>query len=221
MEFMCQQTKNMFEHIIYEFYIYLASYEHISSYDIDIKNIAFECHVIHLRNLSYFFGEKKKHNCWHVSEVFTSTDSFPVLSVNFAKEINKYASWMTGHMEDNRLREHYKNSASAVFCKAFPEIKSAIEMFISTADASVRPELYSDWRDPDIQDQARHVLHLLSSIDNGRIRVLGQSSMMSVPTTSTFGQPAFAPVVPLSSQTNAMRNHSSSSCSTDTRHQSE
>ena len=147
--------KNPFEHILYEVEMYLLTYKlSISTTDplFQFKtNFLVDSRAIHLRNLAYFFNEKKSHKCWHISDYISDINNIKLLDDALFKKVNRYTSQATGHLTDARLSETYKTDTAKCYQTAFPHVVEAINSFFTALEKNVKPEYKNDWEDPEIQ----------------------------------------------------------------------
>ena len=94
-EHMYEMKKNIFDHILYEFEMYLYTYKELQN-DIeqDKRNVLLESHAIHLRNLIEFFNRER--DCITTKTIFSDdVDLSFHFSENDKKPINKAIEHLT------------------------------------------------------------------------------------------------------------------------------
>lgn len=95
---MYEHKKNIFDHILYEIEMYIATYKMLFNYalleDKLLNNMVLESHAIHLRNLIEFFNCEK--NCITTETIFLGSQDFTFVDLmNAKKTINKTIEHLT------------------------------------------------------------------------------------------------------------------------------
>ena len=76
--------ENPFDHILYEFSMYLLSYP-IDTGISALNNLKVDSHLVHLRNLAYFFDKKK--NCDIHASNYVNDPASIVIETKLLKDI--------------------------------------------------------------------------------------------------------------------------------------
>ncbi len=168
------KKKNLFEHLFYEFEMYLKTYAELGTTispdqeDADFKrNVLLESHAIHLRNLIEFFNCEK--NCLNMDTVFTGNHdlSFDDSTIKAKQTINKTIDHLTKERYTwNQTEQDLTIRFNAVIHLMYnyyivARIKSCISLLANNTD--INANVYSDLQDTGIQARLQNlerVLHI-------------------------------------------------------------
>ena len=156
---------NPFEHILYEFSMYLHASVIQSSNQFETNLLVDSC-MVHMRNLAYFFyseskGKKYFHYFDYIAKKLPSEISHDLFG-----EIQHIASNSTCHLLKGRLDKAFKDETASLERLVFPIMTSLIKNFIIEAKDNVRPEYLLQWQNKKIQKNVRGLEQLISEIEN-------------------------------------------------------
>ncbi len=166
-----EKKKNLFEHLFYEFEMYLKTYSELvtvspNQEDADFKrNVLLESHAVHLRNLIEFFNCEK--NCLNMDTVFTGNHdlSFDDSSIKAKQTINKTIDHLTKERYTwNQTEQDLTIRFNAVIHLMYnhyivSRIKSCISLLANNTD--INPDACSDLQDPSIQARLQNLGRVL------------------------------------------------------------
>lgn len=137
---------NPFDHIIYEFSMYLQA-SVLQSSDQFVNNLLVESRMVHMRNLAYFFcSEKEKgksylHYTTYISEIIPDEIDHEVFI-----DIQRITSNSTCHLLKGRFSETFKQETSLFEQSVFPKFVRLIKRFLDSANRGVRIEYIDQWK---------------------------------------------------------------------------
>lgn len=147
---------NPFDHILYEFQMYIASYP-TDTGDKVFNNMKVDSHLVHLRNLAYFFDKKKgKHTDLHASNYVIDADPFLIDSERLS-DIYNCTSGAVCHMSKNRLNTDFKQKTIECELHSFRMFLLAIYHYLDALDESIKPEYIDLWNDENIKRMAKNL----------------------------------------------------------------
>ena len=164
------QKGNLFDHVLYEFEMYIYTYYKISDNTVARKsdqatyNALLESHAIHLRNLIEFFNCEK--DCISMKTLFEKVvdTSFDDNQYQAKKIVNKAISHLTKerytwNKTANDLTVHYSNLINPMFVSVLlPRIAYCVNLLI--AEKKTKKEYIDMCRKTRIQER----LHKLKSV---------------------------------------------------------
>lgn len=146
---------NIFDHIFYEFIMYLKSYN-MKFKDQYLYNINYTAHYTYLRNISYFFDCNRKNNyyityCDLIGEE-PKIDFEPLI----VEKIQELVSSTISHLTINRVtKENIINGISNEVMNlrtiVFPLVKNKISEFIVLLDKNIIDEYKKQYEEEHIQ----------------------------------------------------------------------
>lgn len=127
------QKQNVFDHILYEFEMYIETHEMLENgffqrrmnYTTVLKNAVIESHAIHLRNLLSFFEGKDSINC---NTICTSMDKIGIKAVEQKKKIISLAVCHLG--EERYICSSEDSNISIQFAKLSEELFPVVCKYI-------------------------------------------------------------------------------------------
>ena len=151
--------ENEFSHILYEAKMYIKTYRFTSG-DQLFTNLIRANHAIHLRNLAYFFGEKRHSPNWHYSDFVADENMVQPIPADPYGSIMRYCNGAEDHLCSDRVSKSYKARTNESEDKAFPILIEKILELLKALDESVSQEYSPKWSNPSIQDSAIEVRKL-------------------------------------------------------------
>lgn len=153
--------ENPFDHILYEFLMYLQA-SILQSNDQFITNLLVDSRLVHLRNLAYFF-DKKKHCDIHASVYVLHPESCLIES-NLLSDIYHKTNCAACHMSFERQKIDFKQQTLNCEIQAFKMLVSAIQDYLTLLDTDVKPEFFAFWKDETIQAEALEIRQKVGTI---------------------------------------------------------
>ena len=145
--------ENPFEHILYEFEMYIHTYDLLFNkheyQDQFSKNLLVESHMLHLRILRYFFDYKYKKG--FLARDFVNDAKGLLFGQDDLKDVLKYINNCGCHLSTERLKSDYKEKTSMVMYEAFPVIMNRIYTFICLLDHDIKEQYCMQWKNQNIQ----------------------------------------------------------------------
>lgn len=151
--------ENEFTHILYEAKMYIKTYRFTPS-DQMFVNLVRVNHSVHLRNLAYFFGEKKQRANYHYSEFVADKSMVKPLPSELYGKIMRYCSGAVDHLGPDRVSNTYKNETEEWENEAFPIVIEAISGLLDALDKGVAQAHKQNWQNPYVQNLANSVREL-------------------------------------------------------------
>lgn len=164
---------NRFEHILYEFVMYLQTYSYVydnadfTQYPDVIRNALIESYGTHLRTMIEFFNCEE--DCISVKNVFKGTHDMRIVDPEnkVKKTINKTISHLTKERfskeeVDETLTVKYSKAAYNMYPVVFQRIKSCVELLLTETDIS--DDYLPDLRNEKIQVRLHELARELSIV---------------------------------------------------------
>lgn len=113
---------NPFDHILYEFSMYLQASLLISNNQF-INNLLVDSRMVHMRNLAYFFCEKKNNgkSFLHYS-TYIENDLSDEIDDDLFDDIQRITSNSTCHLLRGRFNEKFKKETALFEQEVFPNL---------------------------------------------------------------------------------------------------
>ena len=143
--------ENPFEHILYEFSMYLDTSLHQSDNQF-ITNLLVDSRLVHLRNLAYFF-DKKRHYDIHASVYVNSPESC-LIETSQLREIYYRTNCAACHMSLERQKPNFKQKTAECERQAFKMLVPYIKSYLNLLDIDLKPEFSAFWNDKRTQAEA-------------------------------------------------------------------
>ena len=160
---------NPFDHILYEFSMYLQASVLISTEQF-INNLLVDSRMVHMRNLAYFFcsdndkGKGYLHYTAYIKDRLADEIDHELFS-----SVQRITSNSTYHLLKGRFSETFKQETAQFEQLVFPKLLLVIKEFISSASSeSIRGECRNQWKNEQIQVNATYVMNLISHIEKTR-----------------------------------------------------
>ena len=165
---------NPFEHIFYEFDIYLNTINTLEMNSLHRDdgnnkfciNLLLESQMLHLRNISEFFASSnkasKKSKYLYVSDYLMDSTEFFIDDKLF-EDIKRYTSSSACHLSRDRKRTDQKDKTREMEQEALPAIMTLIDKFIGIPVDQIKPDYKELWEDSFIQDYLQYIKKLLKS----------------------------------------------------------
>lgn len=160
--------KNPFDHILYEFSMYLQA-SLIRCNDQFITNLLIDSRMVHTRNLAYFFCLNKKSKSYLHYSMYISKLLPQAIDHKLSKEIETVTSNSTCHLLKGRLKESFKKETYEFEQRILPLFVSLIKAFISELNKNVCPDYATAWADTQIQKNAADVLDLIQRYETAGV----------------------------------------------------
>lgn len=150
--------KNHFDHILYEFEMYL----HASLIRCNVQfvtNLLIDSRMVHLRNIAYFFcsEQDRKKKYLHYS-MFTQGQIPLEINHELYTRIQDVASNSTCHLMKGRLKKTFKDETKRFEQEVFPIVVSKIKRFILELDNSIRSDYAPAWADKQIRLRSKEII---------------------------------------------------------------
>lgn len=161
---------NPFDHILYEFSMYLQASAFISTEQF-INNLLVDSRMVHMRNLAYFFcsDNDKGKGYLHYTDYIKDRLPDEVDHVLFGK-IQRITSNSTCHLLKGRFSETFKQETAQFEQMVFPKLLLLIKEFVSAASSeSIRGECRNQWENEQIQVNAAYVMDLVTRIEKASL----------------------------------------------------
>ena len=161
--------QNPFNHVLYEFQMYISTM-FLNTNDQMRINLQIDSHLVHLRNLAYFFDEKK--NCdIHASEYVIHCEG-NLVETNRLSDIYRITNCAACHMSKERLKPDFKKKTRIVEKQAFEMLLPLIISYISSLEKDIKPKYDEYWRDVTIQKNVQNLLNQIARISGRKIDVI-------------------------------------------------
>ena len=161
---------NPFDHILYEFSMYLQASVLISTEQF-INNLLVDSRMVHMRNLAYFFcsdndkGKGYLHYTAYIKDRLADEIDHELFS-----NIQRITSNSTCHLLKGRFSENFKQETAQFEQMVFPKLSMLIKEFVSFASSErIREECRNQWENEQIQLNAVYVMDLISYIEKGSL----------------------------------------------------
>lgn len=157
--------ENPFDHILYEFSMYLkASLMRCS--DQFIINLMVDSRLVHMRNLAYFFCEQSQRDKKYLHySMYISGKKVREVDQALFKEVQKITSNATCHLLKGRLNDSFKQETLLFEQRVFPIFVSMIKDFILELDRNINPTFKSNWENEIIQVRAKELKQLIQNYE--------------------------------------------------------
>ena len=146
--------ENPFDHILYEFSMYLMTIP-ISSGNQQIDNLKVDSHLLHLRNLAYFFDRKK--NCDIHAAVYVKHPDLSLVESKQLSEIYYVTNCAACHMSFERLKPDFKQKTLDCEIQALKKLIPLIKNYLSLLDSDIKPVFLDFWKNERIQAEAADI----------------------------------------------------------------
>lgn len=168
---------NPFDHILYEFSMYLQASILISSEQF-INNLLVDSRMVHFRNLAYFFSSEKDKGKGYLHYTTYMTEDFPeTITHELFTEIQRITSNSTCHLLKGRFSETFKEETTRFEQSVFPRMLLLIKKFLSSAsDNHIRDEYKDYWENGQIQENAKYIEEFIAHIERS---IIQQSTLIT------------------------------------------
>ena len=119
-------------------------------------NLQIDSHLVHLRNLAYFFDKKKDCDI-HATEYVAHPEEC-LIETKQLRDIYHITNCAACHMSKERLKPDFKENTREVEKKAFGLFVSLISRYIALLDKDIKPEYKVFWENMIIQETAKRIL---------------------------------------------------------------
>lgn len=150
--------ENPFEHILYEFSMYLSSVLFVAG-DQMTFNLLADSHMLHLRNLAYFFD--KKINCDIHAAIYVEHPEVCLIESKQLGDIYHITNCASCHMSSERLKPNFKQKTQECEDLALKMMKPLIARYLNLLDTDLKPEYLTLWKDEKIQEFATTVKQMI------------------------------------------------------------
>ena len=157
---------NPFDHILYEFSMYLHTYVFNSTEQL-ITNLLIDSRMVHMRNLAYFFcsDNDKRKGYIHYTNYIKGRLSNEIDHALFST-IQRITSNSTCHLLKGRLGGTFKQETAQFDKMVFPKLVLLIKEFVtSVSSEAIREEYRDQWENEQIQANAACVKGLITRIE--------------------------------------------------------
>ena len=162
---------NPFNHILYEFSMYLRASILVSSEQF-INNLLVDSRIVHLRNIAYFFcserdkGKSYLHYTTYITEVFPEAIAHELFT-----EIQRITSNSNCHLQKGRFSETFKEETARFEKTVFPRNLFLIKKFLASASSDhIRDEYKDYWGNEQIQENAKFITELIAEIEGSLLK---------------------------------------------------
>lgn len=152
--------ENPFNHILYEFMMYLITFP-ISVEDQYSVNMKIDSHLIHLRNLAYFFD--KKQECDIKASIYVNNADSCLIESKKLGEIYHITNSAACHMSKERLKSSFKSRTMACEKTALGVMIPVMDRYLMLLDTDINPQYADLWRDERIQGVAYSLRQTLAA----------------------------------------------------------
>ncbi len=155
---------NPFEHILYEFEMYLMSFYFDSPNNNYIKDLIVESRNVHMRNLAYFFSAKEtnRSNTIHYYSYIERKLDDEISRKAEMDDVHDATSCMTCHIQEGRKGIDAKQKSYNIALKYHKRFVNLIKEFL---ESPVKQEHMNDWINPNIQNRVQNLLKAIAKID--------------------------------------------------------
>lgn len=153
--------ENPFDHVLYEFLMYISTMYFDTTDQMRI-NLQIDAHLVHLRNLAYFFN--KKNNKGIHASVYVVHPEKCLVETKMLKEIYHITNCAACHMSNERLRPDFKEKTREVEKKAFKLLVPLIIQYIVQLDTDIKPEYKASWENQSIQENKKRILKMIAQM---------------------------------------------------------
>ena len=159
-----KRKNNIFDHVLYEFWMYHESYNILQKlfvkddYDsLVLRNASIESHAVHLRNLIEFFS--CENGCISIKTIFNEYQdlALPMLPKCYKQSINKAIDHLTEerykwNQDERNLTMQLSNTITKMHDEYIPYgILKCVDLLLQ--EESVKQLFIQDLRDNDIQNR--------------------------------------------------------------------
>ena len=153
--------ENPFNHILYEFNMYLQPW--LFPYnDQFILNLLIDSRMVHLRNLAYFFDDKK--DCDIHASVYVKHPQSCLIEHKQLKGIYHVTNCSACHMSFERLKPSFKQKTTECAIQALAIMSTLIKNYFDLLETDLKPEYATLWKDGRIQVEANNTRKLLANL---------------------------------------------------------
>lgn len=153
--------ENPFDHVLYEFLMYVSTM-FLDTTDQMRINLQVDSHLVHLRNLAYFFNKKKDCDI-HASEYIVHPDKCCIETKKLSS-IFYITNCAACHMSNERLKADFKAKTRDVEKKAFRLLLPLIIHYIELLDTDIKTEYKAFWANENIQEYKQKILRKIAQI---------------------------------------------------------
>ena len=155
------KEENPFDHILYEFSMYISTM-FLNTHDHMQINLHIDSHLVHLRNLAYFFD--KKRNCdIHASEYIMHPEEC-LLETTKLNDIYHITNCAACHMSKERLKPDFKEKTRKVEKDAFKLLLPMITRYMALLETDIKPIYEASWKNESIQESGQRILRMIAQI---------------------------------------------------------
>lgn len=155
--------ENPFDHILYEFSMYLQDYL-LRCDEQYITNLLVDSRLVHLRNLAYFFDKKK--NCDIHASVYVKHPESCLVESKQLSEIYHITNCAACHMSFERLKPDFKQKTLDYENRALRTLVPLIKNYLSLLTTDLKSEFLGFWKDERIQQNLTNILKLIRDFES-------------------------------------------------------
>lgn len=157
--------ENPFNHVLYEFSMYLQTLMY-SSNDQFIINLMVDSRMLHMRNIAYFFSSERDRakNYLHYSMFINNPISQEIEHELFSK-IQRITSNSACHLLKGRIQKTFKQEVMEFEKETSPIIVLLIKSFLDELNSDIRDEYKADWEDSNICEGAKELKFLINKYE--------------------------------------------------------